>query len=75
MAGSPYFYAMFISNMAEHDKQDIIIGGVSKDVFSIILEFLYSGKCSLPLDLMSKIKKTEVCRSEKETISDKALLV
>jgi hypothetical protein len=44
MAGSPYFHAMFINNMAEHDKQSIDIGGVSKQIFSIILEFLYSGK-------------------------------
>ena len=44
MAGSPYFHAMFINNMAEHDKQNIVIGGVSKQIFSIILEFLYSGR-------------------------------
>ena len=44
MAGSPYFHAMFISGMCEHDKDVVQIGGVSSATFSILLDFLYSGK-------------------------------
>ena len=56
MAGSPYFHAMFINNMAEHDKQNIVIGGVSKQIFSIILEFLYSGR----FDFFTSVVKENV---------------
>ncbi|XP_052776239.1 actin-binding protein IPP-like [Mya arenaria] len=50
MAGSSYFHAMFVNNMAEHDKEAIVIGGITKEIFSSLLDFLYSGDVEVTVD-------------------------
>lgn len=44
MAGSQYFHAMFLCDMTEHDKDAVVIKGISKETFSSLLNFLYSGR-------------------------------
>lgn len=49
MAGSPYFHAMFATEMSEHGKDVITIGGVTSVVFQTLLDFIYSGKITRAL--------------------------
>ena len=45
MAGSAYFHAMFASDMAEHRKEIVTIGGVTPKIFQALLDFIYTGMC------------------------------
>ena len=56
MSGSEYFHAMFLTDMSEHNKDCVMIGGISKEVFSRILDFLYSGMGTCALDLTVRLK-------------------
>jgi len=56
MSGSEYFHAMFLTDMSEHNKDCVMIGGISKEVFSCILDFLYSGTGTCALDSNCKTK-------------------
>ena len=47
MSGSAYFHAMFASEMSEHDKGVVTIGGVSARIFQALLDFIYSGTLGL----------------------------
>ena len=46
MAGSAYFHAMFASDMAEHSKEIVTIGGVTPKIFQALLDFIYTGICT-----------------------------
>lgn len=46
-ACSPYFLALFTSEMKEKTSSQIQLRGVEADVFQMILDFLYSGQISL----------------------------
>ncbi|XP_052255755.1 actin-binding protein IPP-like isoform X1 [Dreissena polymorpha] len=50
MAGSTYFHAMFVTDMSEHGKDEIVISGVSKHIFSLLLDFIYSGEITVTED-------------------------
>ena len=46
-ACSPYFQALFTSQMKESERSLIDIGGVSAETFELLLDFIYSGKVNL----------------------------
>lgn len=69
MASSPYFFAMFISNMAEHDKDTVDIGGVSHEIFSVLLDFIYSGEIKVTEDNCEELFIAADMFSIKEIIS------
>ena len=43
MSGSAYFHAMFATEMSEHHKDEVMIGGVTPSIFKALLDFIYSG--------------------------------
>ncbi|KAJ5070473.1 pep-cterm sorting domain-containing protein [Anaeramoeba ignava] len=47
---SQYFKSMFHSKMKEYQENKIIFQDVSKEAFSIVLQYLYTGKCNLNLE-------------------------
>lgn len=63
-AASPYFNAMFSINMAELDKTNVVIHGVSPDIFQLLFDFIYTGRyiCinfqkHLDLEVLKNLKK------------------
>lgn len=54
-ACSPYFLALFTSDMRERSSTLIKIGGVSPRTFQLVLDFLYSGRISLDENNVTEI--------------------
>ena len=44
-ASSPYFNAMLCGSLAEGSKSSISIYGIPADVFSKLIDYIYTGKC------------------------------
>ena len=42
-AASPYFYAMLAGGLIEEKKAEVAIGGVSPEIFELLLDFVYTG--------------------------------
>ncbi|KAI8511027.1 hypothetical protein Bbelb_119430 [Branchiostoma belcheri] len=49
-AASPYFRAMFTSDMAESRQETVLLQGLDADVFEEILSYIYSGTLQVSLD-------------------------
>ncbi|XP_066302926.1 kelch repeat and BTB domain-containing protein 8-like [Branchiostoma lanceolatum] len=49
-AASPYFRAMFTSDMAESRQKTVVLQGLDAGVFGIILSYIYSGTLHVSLD-------------------------
>ncbi|XP_019630540.1 PREDICTED: uncharacterized protein LOC109474632 [Branchiostoma belcheri] len=49
-AASPYFRAMFTSDMAESRQQTVVLQGLDADMFEEILSYIYSGTLHVSLD-------------------------
>lgn len=43
-AACPYFYAMLAGELMEKSQSEIVVNGVSPEIFGILLEFIYTGK-------------------------------
>ena len=54
-ACSPYFRALFTSDMRERSSPVINIGGVAPQTFQVVLDFLYSGHISLDEATITKV--------------------
>lgn len=48
-AASPYFEAMFMSGLSESDQNVVEIHGVAELHLQLLMDFIYSGKCSRPI--------------------------
>ena len=46
-ACSPYFRALFTSQMKESGRSLVVIGGVSVETFELLLDFIYTGEVKL----------------------------
>ena len=55
MSGSAYFHAMFATEMSEHHKDEVMIGGVTPSIFKALLDFIYSGIFSV--DWLQSLKQ------------------
>ncbi|XP_078682727.1 kelch repeat and BTB domain-containing protein 8-like isoform X1 [Branchiostoma floridae x Branchiostoma belcheri] len=49
-AASPYFRAMFTSDMAESRQKTVVLQGLDADMFEEILSYIYSGTLHVSLD-------------------------
>ncbi|XP_035659864.1 kelch-like protein 12 isoform X1 [Branchiostoma floridae] len=49
-AASPYFRAMFTSDMAESRKETVVLQGLDVDIFGEILSYIYSGTIHVSMD-------------------------
>ncbi|XP_078665427.1 kelch repeat and BTB domain-containing protein 8-like [Branchiostoma floridae x Branchiostoma belcheri] len=49
-AASPYFRAMFTSDMAERRQNTVVLQGLDADMFGEILSYIYSGTLHVSLD-------------------------
>ncbi|XP_066279823.1 kelch repeat and BTB domain-containing protein 2-like [Branchiostoma lanceolatum] len=49
-AASPYFRAMFTSNMAESRQKTVVLQGLDAGIFGEILSYIYSGTLHVSLD-------------------------
>ncbi|XP_078572540.1 kelch repeat and BTB domain-containing protein 2-like isoform X2 [Branchiostoma floridae x Branchiostoma japonicum] len=49
-AASPYFRAMFTSDMAESRQKKVVLQGLDADMFGEILSYIYSGTLHVSLD-------------------------
>ncbi|XP_078656154.1 kelch repeat and BTB domain-containing protein 8-like [Branchiostoma floridae x Branchiostoma belcheri] len=49
-AASPYFRAMFTSDMAESRQNTVVLQGLDPDIFEEILSYIYSGTLHVSLD-------------------------
>ncbi|XP_066301847.1 kelch repeat and BTB domain-containing protein 2-like [Branchiostoma lanceolatum] len=49
-AASPYFRAMFTSNMAESRQKTVVLQGLDANIFGEILSYIYSGTLHVSLD-------------------------
>ncbi|XP_078582718.1 kelch repeat and BTB domain-containing protein 12-like isoform X1 [Branchiostoma floridae x Branchiostoma japonicum] len=49
-AASPYFRAMFTSDMAESRQKTVVLQGLDADMFGEILSYIYSGTLHVSLD-------------------------
>eukprot|EP00058_Branchiostoma_floridae_P004245 XP_002589733.1 hypothetical protein BRAFLDRAFT_97784 [Branchiostoma floridae] len=49
-AASPYFRAMFTSDMAESRQKTVVLQGLDADIFGEILSYIYSGTLHVSLD-------------------------
>ncbi|XP_078573058.1 kelch-like protein 40a [Branchiostoma floridae x Branchiostoma japonicum] len=49
-AASPYFRAMFTSDMAESRQKTVVLQGLDAGIFGVILSYIYSGTLHVSLD-------------------------
>lgn len=54
-ACSPYFLALFTSDMREKSSSLIKIGGITSNTFQVVLDFLYSGHISLDESVITEV--------------------
>ena len=52
---------MFLGGMKENSQEEVVINGISKDVFSQLLQFIYKGKqCSKNTKLYGRLIKVAI---------------
>ncbi|XP_078656156.1 kelch repeat and BTB domain-containing protein 8-like isoform X2 [Branchiostoma floridae x Branchiostoma belcheri] len=55
---SPYFRAMFTSDMAESRQKTVVLQGLDADMFEEILSYIYSGTLHVSLDRVQPLYQT-----------------
>ncbi|XP_035659804.1 kelch-like protein 12 [Branchiostoma floridae] len=54
-AASPYFRAMFTSDMAESRQKTVVLQGLAEDMFGEILSYIYSGTLHVSMDTVQPL--------------------
>lgn len=54
-ACSPYFSALFSGGMRESEKEEVEILGVDRDIFDVLLDFIYTGVISVTVDNVQEL--------------------
>ncbi|XP_066288878.1 kelch repeat and BTB domain-containing protein 8-like [Branchiostoma lanceolatum] len=57
-AASPYFRAMFTSDMAESRQKTVVLQGLDKGIFGEILSYIYSATLHVSLDKVQSLYQT-----------------
>ncbi|KAJ0011790.1 hypothetical protein NQD34_012765 [Periophthalmus magnuspinnatus] len=54
-ASSPYFSALFSGGMRESEKEEVQILGVEREVFEVLLDFIYTGLISITVENVQEL--------------------
>ncbi|XP_055007765.1 actin-binding protein IPP isoform X2 [Boleophthalmus pectinirostris] len=54
-ASSPYFSALFSGGMRESEKEEVRIHGVEREVFEILLDFIYTGLINITVENVQEL--------------------